>query len=38
MVNYCHSSTTAVVTVVPPQLSQLHQSYGKTVTTAVEQV
>ena len=34
----CHSCTTAVVTAVPLQLSQLYHSYGKTVTTAVEQV
>ena len=35
---YCHSCTTTVVTAVPPQLSQLYHGYGKTVTTAVEQV
>ena len=34
----CHSCTTAVVTVVPLKLSQLYHGYGKTVTTAVEQV
>ena len=34
----CHSCTNTVVTVVPPQLSQLYHGYGKTVTTAVEQV
>ena len=34
----CHSCTTTVVTAVPPQLSQLYHGYGKTVTTAVEQV
>lgn len=34
----CHSCTTMVVTVVPSQLSQLYQSYGNTVTTAVEQM
>ena len=34
----CHSRTTAVVTAVPPQWSQLYHGYGKTVTTIVEQV
>ena len=34
----CYSCTTTVVTVVPPQLSQLHHGYGTTVTTVVEQV
>ena len=34
----CHSCTTTVVTAVPLQLSQLYHGYGKTVTTAVEQV
>ena len=34
----CHSCTTAVVTAVPPKLSQVYKSYGKTVTTSVEQV
>ena len=34
----CHSCITLVVTAVPPQLSQLYHGYGKTVTTAVEQV
>ena len=34
----CHTRTTAVVTAVPPQLSQLYHDYGETVTNAVEQV
>ena len=34
----CHSCITEVVTAVPSQLSQLYQSYGNTVTKAVEQV
>ena len=34
----CHSRTTAVVTAVPPQLSQSSHSHGTIVTTAVEQV
>ena len=34
----CHSCTNAVVTAVPQKLSQLYHGYGKTVTTALEQV